>query len=147
MNHFAVLRKLTQRYQPPMCAYMLSHAWLFGTPWTIARQAPLSMEFFRQEYCRGKSFPSPGDLPNPGIEFCLLHCRQILYRLSHQGSPKSTTLKKKKKEKKFFNALTLVREQAINIVITLSLFLRTTHASTTLIPVSQLQRLMLRGFK
>ena len=41
---------------------------LFGTPWTVAYQAPLSMEFSRQEYWSGLPFPSPGDLPNPGIE-------------------------------------------------------------------------------
>ena len=39
-----------------------------ATPWTVARQAPLSMEFSRQEYCRGLPFPTPGDLPTPGIE-------------------------------------------------------------------------------
>ena len=38
------------------------------TPWTVARQAPLSMEFSSQEHWRGLSFPSPGDLPDPGIE-------------------------------------------------------------------------------
>ena len=38
------------------------------TPWTVARKALLSMGFFRQEYWSGLSFPSPGDLPNPGIE-------------------------------------------------------------------------------
>ena len=38
------------------------------TPWTVARQAPLSMEFSRQEYWSGLPFPSPGDLPDPGIE-------------------------------------------------------------------------------
>ena len=38
------------------------------TPWTIACQAPLSMGFSRQEYWSGLPFPSPGDLPNPGIE-------------------------------------------------------------------------------
>ena len=38
------------------------------TPWTVARQAPLSMEFSRQEYWSGVPFPSPGDLSNPGIE-------------------------------------------------------------------------------
>ena len=37
------------------------------TPWTVAHQAPLSMEFSRQEYWSGLLFPSPGDLPNPGI--------------------------------------------------------------------------------
>ena len=48
-------------------------------PWTVARQALLSMEFSRQQYW---SCPSPGHLPNPGIEPCLLHCRWILYHLS-----------------------------------------------------------------
>ena len=38
------------------------------TPWTVARQAPLSMEFSRQEFCSGFPFPPPGDLPNPGVE-------------------------------------------------------------------------------
>ena len=38
------------------------------TPWTVACQSPLSMEFSRQEYWSGLPFPSPGDLPNPGIE-------------------------------------------------------------------------------
>ena len=40
----------------------------FATPWTVSCQAPLSMGFFRQEYWNGLPFPSPGDLPNPGIE-------------------------------------------------------------------------------
>ena len=39
-----------------------------ATPWTIACQAPLSMGFSRQEYWSGLPFPSPGDLPDPGIE-------------------------------------------------------------------------------
>ena len=39
---------------------------LFAIPWTVANQAPPSMEFSRQEYWL--PFPSPGDLPNPGIE-------------------------------------------------------------------------------
>ena len=46
----------------------LSHVRLFVTPWTIAYRAPRSMEFSRQEYWSGLPFPSPGDLPNPGIE-------------------------------------------------------------------------------
>ena len=41
---------------------------LFLTPWTIAHQAPLSMEFSRQEYWSGLPFPSPGDLSDPGIK-------------------------------------------------------------------------------
>ena len=47
---------------------LLSRVRLFATPWTVAYQAPPSMEFFRQEYWNGLSFPSPGDLPDPGIE-------------------------------------------------------------------------------
>ena len=39
----------------------------FATPWTVARQVSLSMEFSRQEYWSGLPCPSPGDLPNPGI--------------------------------------------------------------------------------
>ena len=41
---------------------------LFATPWTVARQAPLSMGFPRQEYWSGLPFPSPGDLPSSGME-------------------------------------------------------------------------------
>ena len=47
---------------------LLSHVRLFATPWTVAHQAPPSMEFSRQEYWSGLPFPSPGDLPDPGIE-------------------------------------------------------------------------------
>ena len=46
----------------------LSCVGLFGTPWTVAYQAPLSMGFSRQEYWSGVPLPSPGDLPNPGIK-------------------------------------------------------------------------------
>ena len=46
----------------------LSHIRLFVIPWTVACQFPLSMEFSRQEYWSGLPIPSPGDLPNPGIE-------------------------------------------------------------------------------
>ena len=46
----------------------LSHVRLFATPWTTAYQAPPSVGFSRQECWSGLPFPSPGDLPNPGIE-------------------------------------------------------------------------------
>ena len=46
----------------------LSRVQLFATPWTVAYQAPPSMGFSRQEYWSELPFPSPGDLPNPGIE-------------------------------------------------------------------------------
>ena len=52
-----------------VCVYQsLSHVQLFETPWTVACQAPLSMEFPRQEYWSGLPFTSPGDLPEPGIK-------------------------------------------------------------------------------
>ena len=47
---------------------VLSHVWLFATPWTVACQALLSMWFPRQEYRSGLPFPSPEDRPNPGTE-------------------------------------------------------------------------------
>ena len=46
----------------------LSRVQLFATPWTVAYQAPPSMRFSRQEHWSGLPFPSPGDLPYPGIE-------------------------------------------------------------------------------
>ena len=46
----------------------LSCVQLFGTPWTLAYQASPSMGFSRHEYWSGLQFPSPGDLPDPGIE-------------------------------------------------------------------------------
>ena len=45
-----------------------SHVQLFATIWTISRQTPLSIGFPRQEHWSGLPCPSPGDLPNPGIE-------------------------------------------------------------------------------
>ena len=46
----------------------LSHVRLFATPWTVAHKAPPSMGFSQQEYWSVLPFPSPGDLPDPGIE-------------------------------------------------------------------------------
>ena len=65
-----------------------------ATPWTVAHQGPLSVGFFRQEYWSGLPFPPAGDLPHPGIEPGLLHCRQILYRLSYREDPKVAQKKK-----------------------------------------------------
>ena len=50
-----------------MHAYLLSHVQLFATPWTVARQAPLSMGSSRQEYWIGLLFPPPGDPLDPGM--------------------------------------------------------------------------------
>ena len=51
-----------------MCLVAHSCVWLSVTPQTAVLQAPLLMGFFRQEYWSGLPFPTPGDLPNPGIE-------------------------------------------------------------------------------
>ena len=80
-----------------LCVCVLSHfsrVQLFATPWTIVHQAPLSMEFSRQEYWSGLPCPSPGGLPNPGIEPLapalagrfLTHCatwEALLYACTH----------------------------------------------------------------
>ena len=50
------------------CAHILSCIQLFVTPWTVAYQVPLSMEFSRHEYYSGLPFPTPGYLPLPGIK-------------------------------------------------------------------------------
>ena len=57
--------KISEAYLYCVCA-VVSRS--FATPWTVARHAPLSMGFPRQEYWSGLPFPSLGDLPNPGIK-------------------------------------------------------------------------------
>ena len=71
---------------------LLSCVRLFATPWTIARQAPPSMEFSRQEYWSGLPYSPPRDLPNPGIEPTspaspALQVGSLLLR--HWGNPKA----------------------------------------------------------
>ena len=72
-----------------VCAQLLSLVQLFEIPWTVARQAPLSMGFSRQEYWSGLPFPSPEDLPNPGIKpgSPALQADSLPFEL--QGRPKS----------------------------------------------------------
>ena len=60
---------------------------LFATPWTVARQAPKSMEFSRQEYWSELPFPSPGYLCNPRIETVSLAWQSDFLTMSHLGSP------------------------------------------------------------
>ena len=67
-------------------AYVLnlfSRFQLFATPWTVARRAPLSMRFSRQEYWSGLTCPLPGDLPNLRSNPCLLHLLQWQTREAH----------------------------------------------------------------
>ena len=68
----------------------------FATPWTVARQAPLSMEFPRQEYWSGLPFPSPGDLPRPRD---WIHVSCIEGEFFTTEPPGKHVIKKKKKEK------------------------------------------------
>ena len=69
---------------------LFSHVWLFVTPWTVACKASLSMRFPRQENWSGFPFPSPGDLPNPGMEPTSLLSLALaggFFTTSMQGSP------------------------------------------------------------
>ena len=71
-------------------AQSLSHVQLFASPWTVARQAPLLVEFSRQEYWSGLPFLTPGDLPHSGIEpsslLYLLHLQVDSLPLCHRES-------------------------------------------------------------
>ena len=64
----------------PVRVCILSCVQLFATLWTIARQAPLSMEFSRQEYWSGLPFPTPGDPPDLGIEAMSLESPALVGR-------------------------------------------------------------------
>ena len=66
MLHF--LLQFTSFSMVLCCPSSLSRVQLFGTAWTVACQAPLSVRFSRQEHWSGLPCPLPGDLPNPGIE-------------------------------------------------------------------------------
>ena len=63
---------------------LFSHVWLFAIPWAVAHQAPPSMGFSRRAGCH---FLLQGIFPTQGLNPGLLHCKQILYQLSHKGSP------------------------------------------------------------
>ena len=63
-----------------------------ANPWTVALQVPLSMGFSRQENWSGWPFHSPEIFPSQEFNPGLLHCRQILYRLSYEGSLKNVCI-------------------------------------------------------
>ena len=67
------------------------------TPWTIVRRASLSMGFARQEYWSGLPFPSPGDLPDPGIELMSPILAGGFFTTEPPGKPLDITLNGKKK--------------------------------------------------
>ena len=70
--------------------WLLNHVGLFVTPWTVDCQAPLSMEFSRQEYWSGLPCPLPGDLPNPGIKPRSLALQANSLMSEPPGKPKNT---------------------------------------------------------
>ena len=68
-----------------MCVCVCVQSCLTATPWTVARQAPLSMEFSRQEYWSRLPFPTSGDLPDPGIELVSLASPALAVRYFTTG--------------------------------------------------------------
>ena len=78
-----------------LCVQSLSHVRLCVAPWTVVRQAPLPMEFSRQEYWNGLLLPPPEDLPDPGIKSASSAAPALQadsLPLSQQGSPMLLTL-------------------------------------------------------
>ena len=76
--------------QCPLHMHVLGPVQLSAIPWTVAHQAPLSMEFPRQEYWSELPLPTPGDLPAHGLNLCilcLLHWQAYSLPLYHLGSP------------------------------------------------------------
>ena len=72
---------------PLTCCLVAVMSSSFASPWTAAHQVPLFMRSPRQEYWSGLPFPSPGDLPNPGIKPASPALRVDSLPLSYQGSP------------------------------------------------------------
>ena len=68
MNQYKAVGSQWPRMKVKVKVKSLSPVRLFATPWTVGHQAPASMGFPRQQYWSGLPFPSPGDLPDPGIE-------------------------------------------------------------------------------
>ena len=90
-----MIQKKTERATGVICevvsptdAQMLSIFWLSATLWTVACQAPLPWHFPHKNIGVGCHFLLQGIFPTQGLNLGLLHCRQILYSLSHQESPK-----------------------------------------------------------
>ena len=105
------------------------------TPWTVACQAPLSMGFSRQEYWSGLPFPSPGDLPDPGIEPASPALQADSYQLSYEGSPSSVrSLKKQKSSKKTSTSALLSMPKSLTVWISTNYgkFLKRWEYQTTL---------------
>ena len=79
--------------------------------WTVAHQAPLSMEFSRQEYCSGLPFPSPRDLPDPEIESMSPVLSGIVFTTAPAGKPEQTV----GRAPNSYTAMKKISEHAISI--------------------------------
>ena len=89
---------ISTRFSSVLCL-VLSHVWLFATPGTVAHQAPLSTEILQAMILEWVAMlSSRGMFPIQGSNSGLPHCRQIHYRLSHQGNPDSQQIVSKKWE-------------------------------------------------
>ena len=100
---------------------LLSHVRLFATPWTAAYQAPPSMGFSRQEYWSEVPFPSPGDLPNPGIKPMSPELQADALTSEPPGKPSNVTESHQK-----------VRTQLLTVLQCNSMALRQIHRSLEL---------------
>ena len=80
----------------------LSRARFFATPWTVAHQAPPSMGYSRQEYWSGLPFPSPGDLPDPGIEYRSPALQADVLTSEPPGKPHDQPRQHIKKQRHYF---------------------------------------------
>ena len=98
---FTVQPKPTQHFKAAMHASVctLSQICLSVTPWTVARQAPLSMGFSAQEYWSRLPFPPPGDLPDSGIEPACPALAEGFLTTEPPGEPKAAILPIKKRNK------------------------------------------------
>ena len=76
-----------------VCLYLLICVWLFVTPWTVAHQDPLTIEFSRQEYWSRLPFLSPGDLPDSGIKSMFLTSPALAGGFSTTMPPRKPILK------------------------------------------------------
>ena len=88
---------------------------LFGTPWTVAHLTPLSMKFSGQEYWSGLPFPSPGDIPDPGIKPRSPAMQAASLLSEPPGKPKLTVfqLKKKKQQQQLAKQSQLTFQSAV----------------------------------
>ena len=115
-SHWEVLT-LCESAHHVLCVCALVSQWwpTLCNPWTVAHQAPLSMEFSGQEYWSGLPFPSPGDLPDPGTVPTPLAAPALaggFFATAHLGSPHTVLLRiclqRFPKEMMAFSVLSLV---------------------------------------